>query len=154
MEKIIINNLNDGKKLAYQIAHSLRGGEVIGLIGDLGAGKTTFTQFLAKALGVNKSVSSPTFNVIKIYSINEDKTVAHFDKKYLGKKRLIHIDAYRLHSPDELVAMGIEEYFNDKNYITIIEWADKIKQLLPKRTIFIKIKVLKNQTDRTFQIAG
>jgi len=106
----------------------------------LGAGKTTFTQYLAKALGVKQTVNSPTFNIIKIYKIKNQKSEI---------RNLVHIDAYRLHSPQELTALGIEEYFNDERTVTVIEWADKVKPILPKNSIFIKFKLSKSGRSAT-----
>ena len=128
MPKYNVKTLTDTKKLANKIAGQLRGGEIIGLIGDLGAGKTTFTQYLAKALGVKQTVNSPTFNVIKEYKI--------LNTKY-KIQRFVHIDAYRLHSPQELAALGVEEYFNDKQTVTVIEWVDKVREILPARAVFL-----------------
>ncbi len=130
--KYLSKSLSGTKKLAGRLARRLRGGEVIGLIGELGSGKTTFTQYLAKALGVKQRVNSPTFNIVKIYKI-----------KNLKIKNFIHIDAYRLRSAQELKALGVQEYFQDKTAVTVIEWADKVKPILPKNTILIKFQLNK-----------
>ncbi|MFA6551555.1 MAG: tRNA (adenosine(37)-N6)-threonylcarbamoyltransferase complex ATPase subunit type 1 TsaE, partial [Patescibacteria group bacterium] len=122
MQKYTVKNLTATKKLATKIARQIRNGGVIGLIGNLGAGKTTFTQLLAQVIGVKQVVNSPTFNIIKVYKIKNQKSKI---------KNLVHIDAYRLHSPEELTALGVEEYFNDAQTVTIIEWADKVKKILP-----------------------
>jgi len=98
---------------------------VICLEGDLGAGKTVFTKGIAMALGLDETITSPTFNIIKEY--NE------------GQMPLYHMDLYRLNgNPTEL---GIDEYF-DKGGIVIIEWADMIKEYLPAERLEIKIKVI------------
>jgi len=135
MQKYYIKTLSGTKKLAIKLAGQFRGGEVIGLIGKLGAGKTTFTQFLAAALGVKQKVNSPTFNIVKVYKIINHKSKI---------KNLIHIDAYRLRSPKELIALGVEEYFNDKNTVTIIEWADKVKSILPRKTRWLTFTLKDN----------
>jgi tRNA threonylcarbamoyladenosine biosynthesis protein TsaE len=140
MSKYIIKTEKDTEKLAKKLAGQFKGWEIIGLIGNLGAGKTTFTQYLAKELGVKDIVNSPTFNIIKIYDIKKSNI-----------KQLIHIDAYRLNSPEELEVLGVNEYFEDKNTITIIEWADKVKNILPKNTIIINIKLNKKR-ERIFEI--
>ena len=140
MKKYTIKNLEDTKKLAQKITNNLNGGEVIALIGNLGAGKTTFTQFIAKELGVKDIVNSPTFNIMKIYDIKKSNI-----------KQLIHIDAYRLNSQEELEGLGVNEYFESKNTITIIEWADKVKNILPKNTTIINIKLNKKK-ERLFEI--
>ena len=147
MEKYTIKNLTATKKLATKIAGQIRNGGVIGLIGNLGAGKTTFAQYLAKALGVKQTVNSPTFNIIKIYPLKS----LPLTKGEAGGGRFVHIDAYRLHSPEELTALGVEEYFNDVQTVTIIEWADKVKKILPKKTMIITIKLNRDNT-RQFKL--
>jgi tRNA threonylcarbamoyladenosine biosynthesis protein TsaE len=167
MQKYTIKTLSDTKKLAAKLAGELKGSKVIGLTGNLGAGKTTFTQFLAAALGVKQTVNSPTFNIIKVYSVVSLRGVpscsgrrgnlavhgiasptARNDKKI---KNFIHIDAYRLASPAELMALGVEEYFNDKQTVTIIEWADKVKSILPAGALIINIK-LNRKNFREFKL--
>ncbi|OGF26596.1 tRNA (adenosine(37)-N6)-threonylcarbamoyltransferase complex ATPase subunit type 1 TsaE [Candidatus Falkowbacteria bacterium RIFOXYC2_FULL_47_12] len=130
-----MTTLQDTQRLAEQLAKKLQGGDVIGLIGNLGAGKTTFVQFLAHTLGIKQTVNSPTFNIIKVYAIKNHKSKI---------KNLIHIDAYRLHSAAELQALGVEEYFVDPHVVTVIEWADRVKKILPKDAMMIKIKLKKN----------
>lgn len=113
---------------AKKFAKRLKGGEIIGLTGDLGAGKTIFTKGLAAGLGIKKNITSPTFVLMKVYQT-----------KYPNIKYLIHIDAYRLKTPQDLIAIGAEEYFNRLDAVTIIEWADKTKKILPKKTRYIEI---------------
>lgn len=124
--KKILKTLDDTEKLANEISKKLEGGEVIGLIGDLGAGKTTFTQALARSLGVKRTVKSPTFTVLQTYQTKDKLT-------------LCHVDAYRISNPQELEALGFFDYLNDPKTITIIEWADRIYKNLPKDTQIIKL---------------
>ncbi len=142
MQKYTIKSLSDTNNLAQKIAEKLKGGEVIALIGNLGAGKTTFVQCLAKNLGVKQTVNSPTFNIIKIYSTSND------NKKI---SQLVHIDAYRLNSAEELKALGVEEYLDNYETVTVIEWAGKVKNVLPAKVIKIKIDLQKNG-NRSFVI--
>ena len=128
--EFIITTLKDTRRLAKNLASELRGGEIIGLVGNLGAGKTTFVQFLARALGVQAMVNSPTFNIIKVYKIKNSKI-----------KNFVHIDAYRLNSPQELEALGVDEYFNDSSAVTIIEWADRVRDILPKNARVIQFEI-------------
>lgn len=114
------NSDKDTKRFAKDFAKTLKGGEVLGLIGNLGAGKTTFTQGLAKAFGITYTVTSPTFVLMKVYPV-----------KHHLIKQLCHIDAYRITSHEDLVAIGAIDYIEAKDCITIIEWADKIESLLP-----------------------
>ncbi|MFH1254985.1 MAG: tRNA (adenosine(37)-N6)-threonylcarbamoyltransferase complex ATPase subunit type 1 TsaE [bacterium] len=122
---------------AEKFSKKLTGGETIGLVGDLGAGKTVFAKGLAAGLGIKKNISSPTFVLMKIYPV----------KKHQQIKFLIHIDAYRIKKRQDIIAIGAGEYFNNPEAITIIEWADKIKKILPRKTNFVKIKI--NGRERT-----
>lgn len=94
---------------------------IVGLYGDLGSGKTTFTQAVAKCLGVKETVTSPTFVIEKIYKLDHK----NFD-------HLIHIDAYRLLSGDELLRLGWEEIAKNSRNIIFIEWPEKVAEILPK----------------------
>ncbi len=116
------------KDIAQKYAQSLKGGEVIGLKGKLGAGKTVFVKGLAKGLGVKETVASPTFVLMKIYDINNKKI-----------KHLVHIDAYRLTNSDDLESIGAYDYFN-KESVVIIEWPQRIPQLKKFITNYIDIK--------------
>jgi len=102
---------------------------VICLSGDLGSGKTTFTKGFADALGIKEPVTSPTFTIIKEY--------------YGGEMPLYHMDVYRL--DDGPKDINIEEYF-DKDGVTIIEWADMIKDILPEERLDIKIGIVDDDT--------
>ena len=117
---------------AKNFSKTLKGGEVIGLAGNLGAGKTVFAKGLAAGLGVKKTISSPTFVLMRVYPV-----------KSAAIKQLIHIDAYRIKSANDLTAIGAAEYFNWPDAVTVIEWADKIKKILPKKAKFVKISINK-----------
>ncbi|MCP3762402.1 tRNA (adenosine(37)-N6)-threonylcarbamoyltransferase complex ATPase subunit type 1 TsaE [Domibacillus sp. A3M-37] len=118
----IMNNLQDLNCFAETLASVLLPGDVILLEGDLGAGKTTFTQHLAKALGVAKNVNSPTFTIIK---------------EYEGIYPLYHMDVYRLGEESE-EDLGFDEYFFG-NGITVVEWAHLIADQLPEEYIQINL---------------
>lgn len=94
---------------------------VVGLYGDLGSGKTTFVQAAAKALGVGAHISSPTFLIMKRFTIYDS-----------GFKNLIHIDAYRLKSGEELRKLGFTDLLADPTNLIFVEWADHVAELLPK----------------------
>ncbi|MFH1661779.1 MAG: tRNA (adenosine(37)-N6)-threonylcarbamoyltransferase complex ATPase subunit type 1 TsaE [Candidatus Falkowbacteria bacterium] len=117
---------------AKKFAKTLKGGEVIGLIGDLGAGKTVFTKGLASGLDIKNNITSPTFVLMKIYKTSNRSSI----------KNLCHIDAYRIKTHQDIIAIGAQEYFNREDTITVIEWADNIKKILPKKTRFITLKNL------------
>jgi tRNA threonylcarbamoyladenosine biosynthesis protein TsaE len=101
----------------------LTGGDVVSLIGELGAGKTTLTQGIADGLGVSKEcyVTSPTFTIIN---------------EYRGRVPVYHLDFYRIDSPLETENLGVEEYFHS-NGVAIVEWAEKIKTFLPKEYLMV-----------------
>ena len=135
MEKLV-NNLNETEKVAQEFASTLKSGDVVLLYGDLGAGKTTFTQFVFASLGVKEIVNSPTFAVLKTYNV-KGITLNHFD-------------TYRI-NVEEAIECGFDEVLNDKNCITFIEWADMIKPLIPKKCIVGRIKCL-GETKRSIEI--
>ncbi len=103
------------QEFAKDLAKSLKVGDCLALIGDLGTGKTTISQMVGKALGVKSAMPSPTFALMNEYD--------------LDKGKLIHSDVYRLADEEELYEIGFEEYFNDENII-IVEWADLIMPFL------------------------
>jgi tRNA threonylcarbamoyladenosine biosynthesis protein TsaE len=132
MKKIITKNEKETFDCGFEFAKKLKGGEVLALNGNLGAGKTKFLQGLAKGLGVKERVNNPTFNILKLY-----KTFR------LGKIKIFcHIDAYRLNNEKDLISLGIEEFFSQFEVVTAVEWADKVKKIWPKKTTKIKIKSL------------
>ena len=136
MEKIC-SNLEETKNLAFEFSTILKGGEVVTLTGDLGAGKTTFTKSLAKALGIDEPVTSPTFTLMN---------------QYQGKNlKLYHFDMYRIEDIDEILETGLTEYFGNTDAVCVIEWAENIKQLLPKNLTKISIEKL-GETKRKFVI--
>jgi len=135
----VASTLADTEKLAQKLASQLSGGEVILLNGEMGAGKTTFTKFLAKALGITEDVTSPTFNIMKSYENTE------------GKLKLNHLDMYRLTSEDEIAETGVKETAFSPDAITVIEW-NKL-QTLPKGATIINIDIAsRGETVRAFDI--
>ena len=133
--RIITNSEKETFKFAEKFAKTLKGGEIIGLIGDLGAGKTVFAKGLAVGLGIKDTITSPTFVLMKIYQIRDPRSAI---------RNLVHIDAYRAKNPQDIIAIGAEEYFQRSDTVATIEWADKIKIILPSKTKFIKIKLSGN----------
>lgn len=131
-KQINLNTLRDTEKLANKLAQNLRGGSVLALIGELGAGKTTFTQALGRALNIKKNIKSPTFTVLQTYTIPRASKV--------HATTLCHVDAYRISDPHELDALGLYDYLFDANTITIIEWADRVRTLLPPHTKWITVQ--------------
>lgn len=121
MYTLKLNSLADTKHLAEILAQEISGGTVILLSGDLGSGKTTFSQFLGKYLGVKRHMTSPTFNIIKSYNADV---------------KLHHMDCYRLEDSEE--DLGFDEYFNDTD-IALVEWPQFIAEFLPEDVISINI---------------
>lgn len=119
--------IKETEKFAKEIAASVSDKRrIFALVGDLGAGKTTFAQFFLRALGVTGPITSPTFVIMKSYKL---KT-----KNY---KLAFHIDCYRLKNPQELLSLGFAKILADTKNIVLIEWADKVQDILPSETIWI-----------------
>lgn len=112
-------------RLGYDIAKSSKSGDVYTLIGDLGVGKTVFTQGFAKGLGIEDNVNSPTFTIVQVYDE--------------GKLPLYHFDVYRIGDPEEMYEIGYEEYVYGDG-VTLIEWANLIEEILPDSYVEIKIE--------------
>ncbi|MBI2042516.1 MAG: tRNA (adenosine(37)-N6)-threonylcarbamoyltransferase complex ATPase subunit type 1 TsaE [Candidatus Nealsonbacteria bacterium] len=128
-----------GRALAREIIREGRGEKaaVIALVGDLGGGKTTFTQGLAAGLGVKEKVLSPTFVILK--SFNARKNSSPFE-------RLYHIDCYRIGKAKDIAELGFDEIIGKPENIVVVEWADKIKELLPKTSLFILFEFIDSKT--------
>lgn len=119
----VTKTAEETKTLGQKLASSLKPGDVVCLYGDLGSGKTTFTQGLARGLGLKILLTSPTFILLRHYPLpNKSLT-------------LYHIDLYRLENEHEIKELGLPTLFTDNNAITVIEWAEKAKNLLPKKRI-------------------
>ena len=114
---------------------------VVTLSGDLGAGKTTFAQGIARSLGVSETVSSPTFVIEKVYALSAQRW-----------DRLIHIDAYRLNSSHELLVLGWNELIADPKNIIVLEWPARVSDLIPKHAVQIRFDI-KNE-ERIITING
>ena len=120
---MIINNLEELKKFANKLAPLLKTGDVINLIGDMGAGKTTLVNEIARFFNIYDS-SSPTFAIVNIYD---------------GDVEIYHLDLYRFEDPDELLDIDFETYFYPEGAITFLEWAENGEGYLPDGMIDIKI---------------
>ena len=123
-------SLEEIPEFAKKIAKELKGGEVLGLVGTLGAGKTTFTKELGKLLGIKQIMPSPTYLLMNKYT-------ARLNKKPLD---FYHLDVYRLNSPQEFLDLGITEFWQKPTTLTVIEWADKVEKVLPKEARYIFFK--------------
>lgn len=132
-QSVISKSVAETKKFAGLLAESLiprkKGAVVIGLEGNLGSGKTTFAQGFAKGLGIKEKILSPTFVILKKFKIRNSK----FNNFY-------HIDCYRLRGPKELLALGWEEIIANPKNIVIVEWAERVKKILPKDTLWASLE--------------
>ncbi|MBU1694640.1 MAG: tRNA (adenosine(37)-N6)-threonylcarbamoyltransferase complex ATPase subunit type 1 TsaE [Verrucomicrobia bacterium] len=128
----------DTFRLAADLARKLKPGDVLALHGELGSGKTTLVQGLARALGIDRPVSSPTFTLIN---------------EYRGSCPLFHIDLYRIRDSGEALELGLDEYLYG-NGITAIEWAERIAELLPPGTLHIRLEPGEHPDERLVTIQG
>lgn len=142
MKEIIVKDLIDLEKFASELLQEIfsrkpseNKATIIALTGDLGAGKTTFVQLLAKQLGITEIITSPTFSIMKLYTITADNNFA----------KLVHMDAYRIEDISELRPLHFEEIISDKNNLICIEWPEKIQTALPDDILHISIKILPDE---------
>ncbi|MFA5070261.1 MAG: tRNA (adenosine(37)-N6)-threonylcarbamoyltransferase complex ATPase subunit type 1 TsaE [Patescibacteria group bacterium] len=126
MQKITTNSARQTKEIGFKLAKNIKGGTIIALIGDLGAGKTTFLQGLGSGLGVKQKILSPSFLQLKPYPVHSRPL-----------KYLFHFDFYRLVSFSEVESRGLTEYLRSKNAVVVMEWADRIKKFLPAKVKYI-----------------
>lgn len=131
---------SDTDRAGHAFAEVLQPGDVIALVGDLGAGKTRFVQAVAKGLGVpDEVVHSPTFTLIH---------------EYRGRFPLRHCDAYRLRNPDEFGDLGLDELFGEDG-VAFVEWADRVRDYLPRDHVRIELTVVGPSARRaSFQAHG
>ncbi len=122
-----------GEILAKKIAKikNLSKAQALGLEGDLGGGKTTFLQGFAKGLGIKEKITSPTFVIMKKFHVPCPKLQVFY-----------HVDCYRIQKPKEILNLGFKEIISNPRNIVAIEWADKIKKILPKNTTWLKFEFI------------
>ena len=121
---MIINGLSEMKKFANKLASGLREGDVLNLIGEMSAGKTTLTSFISQYFSVDDS-SSPTFAIVNIYE---------------GDIKIYHLDLYRFDDQDEILDIDYETYFYPDGGLTILEWAENVAYYLPEDMINLEIR--------------
>ncbi len=136
-ETFISQNEQDTADFAKKIAEMVSPGTVIALYGNLGAGKTVFSRSFAKAIGVKENVSSPTYTIIQEYKLD-----GQFSYLY-------HLDLYRINNSRDALAFAVDEYLNDRNSYSLVEWPERIEDILPPDTIKIMIE---HQTDGSRKI--
>ena len=133
---INIKNEEETKEFGLKIGQEAVPGQVIGLIGDLETGKTTLTKYIARGLGVEENISSPTFMIVREY--------------HGGRMPLYHFDVYRIGDPEELFDIGADEYF-DGDGLCVVEWADMVMPQLPEDSMFICIEYGASEGERTYK---
>ena len=168
--------------LAQEISRALeKRAQVIALEGELGSGKTTFIQGFARALGVKERVLSPTFVLLKIYKVTSRQArrinpptfsqgIGPREKDLktppipaarpqgiwegggIKFRHLIHVDCYRLESPEELLHLGLHDLLKDKDAIILIEWADRVQNIIPRDAIWLRFAHGKRPYEREIQI--
>tara|TARA_Y100000591_G_scaffold326503_1_gene349315 strand:+ start:657 stop:1097 length:441 start_codon:yes stop_codon:yes gene_type:complete len=132
--EVICNSVQETKNFANSLSKKFQKGQVIALNGDLGSGKTTFSQGIAEGLGIEQHVGSPTFKLVS---------------EYVGKfLKLYHVDCYRLNNAEEFLNLGGENLLLPDNGITLIEWANIIQELLPENVIEIVFSRVKTEPNK------
>ena len=140
MDEMMINTKSPEETavLGTQFAATLVPGDIVCLLGDLGTGKTAFTRAVAAGLGIGEEVTSPTFNIVNVYTT--------------GRMPLYHFDVYRLSGADEFNETGAEEYFYGDG-VCMIEWAEIIGEMIPDGSILVEIEYGSSENERIFSIS-
>ena len=136
MQKFFSKSYEETEEIAFRLAQTLKGTEIIAMFGGLGAGKTAFTRGLARGLGIEDGVSSPTFALVH---------------EYEGKFNLYHFDMYRINTFDDLYTTGFFDYMD--NGVMVIEWSENIENALPDNCVRVYIKVI-SENEREIVIEG
>jgi tRNA threonylcarbamoyladenosine biosynthesis protein TsaE len=136
---VISHSAAQTQRLGVRLGELMRGGELILLNGQLGTGKTTFTQGLAQGMGITDIISSPTFTLLKEYAGQPPARQPNNLRK-VGPA-LYHFDLYRLDNPEEILDLGFEDYFYGSG-VCVVEWADKADALWPLESLHVRMKVL------------
>lgn len=146
-KEYLTKNPEQTKKLGERLAKEIlrkknkKTAFVIGLEGELGSGKTTFLQGFAKGLGIKQKILSPTFVILKNFKITKIKNQKPRTKN-LRFENFYHLDCYRIEKPREILALGFKEIISNPENVAAIEWASKIKKILPKNTLILKFEFI------------
>ena len=140
MRVIISHSEAETENTAFELAQSLSPGCVLTLNGDLGAGKTVFSRAFARAIGVQEAVSSPTYTIVQEYKL---------DGKF---SYLYHLDLYRINNSRDALAFAVDEFLNDANSYALLEWPERIDDILPPHTIKIMIEHLEDGTRKIYKL--
>ena len=138
VERALTRSTDETLALAGTVGELLRAGDVVSLVGDLGAGKTVFARGVARALGVTEPVVSPSFTIVREYD---------------GRMPLVHVDVYRIDTVQELYDLGFEELVRD-DAVTLVEWGDMIDGLLPVDRLDVRLAPGDTDDERVVEIEG
>ncbi len=130
---VVAEGPDETQRLGEDLAGQLQNGDVVALVGELGAGKTTFVQGLARGLFVKEAVLSPSFVLARTHQ---------------GRLTLHHMDAYRIYDPAELGEVGLDELLPPDKGVTVVEWADRVPDLIPRGALWVKFSVLSPERRR------
>ncbi len=142
------NSFEETQKVAYDFAKKIVKGGIVALYGNLGVGKTTFTQGLARGLGIERRIISPTFIVLRRHKVKRQNSKGKSANQ--NSKVFYHIDLYRTESQKDIDGLGIEEILKDSQNIIVIEWAEKLGSLLPKKRLDVRFEYI---TDNSRKIS-
>lgn len=134
MKRFLSSSVNQTHQLARNLAQQLKPGSILALYGELGSGKTTFTQGLACALNITKPIKSPTFTLMRQYPLLENKGMFY------------HLDLYRIQSAEDIKSLDFQELITEKTNIIAIEWPEKIESLLSPHAIKICFQTISTTT--------
>lgn len=145
MKKALCQSSNPGvtRAFARKLITSLTGGGLLLLAGELGAGKTTFVQGMAEALGVTQSVTSPTFTLLNVYETHHPNI-----------RRLVHIDLYRLNSPADTAELDIPMWLSHTDTLVVVEWPDRIPSLWKNPLGTIRFELGETMSQRSLTVSG
>jgi len=138
VERTLTRSTDETLELAGTVGDLLRAGDVVSLVGDLGAGKTVFARGVARALGVTEPVVSPSFTIVR---------------EYEGRMPLVHVDVYRIDTVQELYDLGFEELVRDDG-VTLVEWGDMIDGILPGDRLDVRLTPGATDDERVVEIEG
>lgn len=138
IETFVTHSPDETEDFAASLAAKLPAGSVLALHGELGAGKTVFARGFARGLGITEPISSPTFTIVQEYPVDG--------------KLFYHLDLYRIDDSSAAYTFGIEEFLYDTNAFTLIEWAERIADILPPRTVHLTLRALDRESEREITV--
>lgn len=153
----VTHEAKETQEIGKKFAEKLRGGDIVALYGELGSGKTTFVQGLAKGLGVRRRIISPTFIIVRQYKaelpsssseVPPSGTESRSNSRQARTVHFYHVDLYRIEREEDTQGLGLEEILKDQDSIVAIEWAEKMGDLLPKRRWNVRFEHISEEERR------